>query len=89
MRSSRDKIREEKNDNLLKFSKQLDYGRNDKRMYKNECEKLTVKSRFIEEENKKNRIKLESMANEIELVQREKDNLHEEIRKKDDLIHHL
>ena len=58
-------------------------------MYKNECEKLSVKSRFIEEENKKNRIKLESMANEIELVQREKDNLHEEIRKKDDLIHHL
>ena len=89
MRSSRDKIRDEKNDNLLKFSKQLDYGRNDKRMYKNECEKLSVKSRFIEEENKKNRIKLESMANEIELVQREKDNLHEEIRKKDDLIHHL
>ena len=89
MRSSRDKIREEKNDNLLKFSKQLDYERNDKRMYKNECEKLSVKSRFIEEENKKNRIKLESMANEIELVQREKDNLHEEIRKKDDLIHHL
>lgn len=89
MRSSRDKIRDEKNDNLLKFSKQLDYERNDKRMYKNECEKLSVKSRFIEEENKKNRIKLESMANEIELVQREKDNLHEEIRKKDDLIHHL
>ena len=68
MRSSRDKIRDEKNDNLLKFSKQLDYERNDKRMYKNECEKLSVKSRFIEEENKKNRIKLESMANEIELV---------------------
>ena len=89
MRSSRDKIRDEKNDNLLKFSIQLDYERNDKRMYKNECEKLSVKSRFIEEENKKNRIKLESMANEIELVQREKDNLHEEIRKKDDLIHHL
>ena len=89
MRSSRDKIRDEKNDNLLKFSKQLDNERNDKRMYKNECEKLSVKSRFIEEENKKNRIKLESMANEIELVQREKDNLHEEIRKKDDLIHHL
>lgn len=89
MRSSRDKIRDEKNDNLLKFSKQLDYERNDKRMYKNECEKLSVKSRFIEEENKKNRIKLESMANEIELVQREKDNLHEEIRKKDDLIHYL
>jgi len=89
LRSSRDKIRDEKNDNLLKFSKQLDYERNDKRMYKNECEKLSVKSRFIEEENKKNRIKLESMANEIELVQREKDNLHEEIRKKDDLIHHL
>ena len=89
MRSSRDKIRDDKNDNLLKFSKQLDYERNDKRMYKNECEKLSVKSRFIEEENKKNRIKLESMANEIELVQREKDNLHEEIRKKDDLIHHL
>ena len=58
-------------------------------MYKNECEKLSVKSRFIEEENKKNKIKLESMMNEIELVQREKDNLHEEIRKKDDLIHHL
>lgn len=58
-------------------------------MYKNECEKLSVKSRFIEEENKKNKIKLESMTNEIELVQREKDNLHEEIRKKDDLIHHL
>jgi len=89
LRSSRDKIRDEKNDNLLKFSKQLDYERNDKRMYKNECEKLSVKSRFIEEENKKNRIKLESMANEIELVQREKDNLHEEIRKKDDLIHYL
>jgi len=57
-------------------------------MYKNECEKLSVKSRFIEEENKKNKIKLESMINEIELIQREKDNLHEEIRKKDDLIHH-
>ena len=89
MRSSRDKIRDEKNDNLLNFSKQLDYELNYKRMYKNECEKLSVKSRFIEEENKKNRIKLESMANEIELVHREKDNLHEEIRKKDDLIHHL
>ena len=87
LRVQRDKLREEKNDNLMKYSKQLDYERNEKRVYKSECERLSVRSRFIEEENKKMKIKQESNNNELELTLREKDDLHEEIRKKDDMIH--
>ena len=71
----------------MKYSKQLDYERNEKRLYKTECEKLSIRSRFIEEENKKLKIKMESNTNELEMTLREKDDLHEEIRKKDDMIH--
>lgn len=56
-------------------------------MYKTESDKLSIRARFLEEESKKNKIKLDSIVNDIEIQKRERDTFLEEIRKKDDLIH--
>ena len=48
---------------------------------------MSIRSKFLEDEVKKNKIKMDSLINELEITGREKDNLHEELRKKDDMIH--
>lgn len=89
LRCERDRCREEKNECLIKFSKQSEAERNEKRLYKTESEKLSIRQRFLDEELKKNKIKMDSTVNEIEVQKRERDAFLEEIRKKDDLIHQL
>ncbi|EAR86581.1 hypothetical protein TTHERM_00042690 (macronuclear) [Tetrahymena thermophila SB210] len=89
LRRERDRCREEKNECLIKFSKQVDSERNEKRIYKAESEKLAIRVRFLDEESKKNKIKFDSILSDSEIQKREKETLSEEVRKKDDLIHQL
>ncbi|KAL4474733.1 hypothetical protein ABPG74_001429 [Tetrahymena malaccensis] len=89
LRRERDRCREEKNECLIRFSKQVDSERNEKRIYKAESEKLAIRVRFLDEESKKNKIKFDSILSDSEIQKREKETLSEEVRKKDDLIHQL
>lgn len=73
LRRERDSLRDEKNENLIKFSKQLEIERNDKRLYKSESEKLGIRVRFLEEEVKKNKIRIDGFNNEAEIAARERD----------------
>ncbi|KAM3147617.1 hypothetical protein pb186bvf_000424 [Paramecium bursaria] len=89
LRAERDKIREEKNELMIKFSRQIDQERNDKRAYKTEADKLNVKTRFLEDELRKEKIRREQQVGDFEITKSEKDQLLNEIRKKDDTIHYL
>lgn len=41
----------------------------------------------MEEEFNKNKIKMESLLNEVQIATHEKENLQDELRKKDEMIH--
>ncbi|CAK90421.1 unnamed protein product (macronuclear) [Paramecium tetraurelia] len=89
LRNERDKIREEKNDIMIKFARQLDSERNDKRQFKSDFDKLQVRTRFLEDEFRKEKQRREQVATDFEILKTEKDQLLTDLRKKDDTIHYL
>ncbi|CAD8169045.1 unnamed protein product [Paramecium pentaurelia] len=89
LRNERDKIREEKNDIMIKFARQLDTERNDKRQFKSDFDKLQVRTRFLEDEFRKEKQRREQIATDFEILKTEKDQLLTDLRKKDDTIHYL
>ncbi|CAK87391.1 unnamed protein product (macronuclear) [Paramecium tetraurelia] len=89
LRNERDKIREEKNEIMIKFARQIDQERNDKRQYKSDFDKIQVRTRFIEDELRKEKQRREQLSTNFEIMKTEKDQLLTEIRKKDDTIHYL
>ncbi|CAD8101143.1 unnamed protein product [Paramecium sonneborni] len=89
LRNERDKIREEKNEIMIKFARQIDQERNDKRQYKSDFDKLQVRTRFVEDELRKEKQRREQISTDFEILKTEKDQLLTDIRKKDDTIHYL
>ncbi|CAD8186555.1 unnamed protein product [Paramecium pentaurelia] len=89
LKNERDKIREEKNDIMIKFARQLDTERNDKRQFKSDFDKLQVRTRFLEDEFRKEKQRREQVSTDIEILKTEKDQLLTDLRKKDDTIHYL
>ncbi|CAD8186570.1 unnamed protein product [Paramecium octaurelia] len=89
LRNERDKIREEKNEIMIKFARQIDQERNDKRQYKSDFDKIQVRTRFIEDELRKEKQRREQVSTDFEIMKTEKDQLLTDIRKKDDTIHYL
>ncbi|CAD8080201.1 unnamed protein product [Paramecium primaurelia] len=74
LRNERDKIREEKNDIMIKFARQLDTERNDKRQFKSDFDKLQVRTRFLEDEFRKEKQRREQVSTDIEIIKTEKIN---------------
>ncbi|CAD8080746.1 unnamed protein product [Paramecium primaurelia] len=89
LRIERDKIREEKNEIMIKFARQIDQERNDKRQYKSDFDKIQVRTRFVEDELRKEKQRREQVATDFEILKTDKDQLLTDIRKKDDTIHYL
>ncbi|CAD8181371.1 unnamed protein product [Paramecium pentaurelia] len=89
LRIERDKIREEKNEIMIKFARQIDQERNDKRQYKSDFDKIQIRTRFVEDELRKEKQRRGQVATDYEILKTDKDQLLTDIRKKDDTIHYL
>ena len=63
-----ERIHEEKNNILIRTSKQLEIERNEKRNKKIECDKLNLKVRYFEEQLQKSKFNFESKYHEFELL---------------------
>ena len=74
---------------MVKFARQIDQERNEKRSFKSEAEKLAVRLRFLEEELRKEKMRRDQLLTDMEVFKSEKDVLQGEIRKKDDTVHYL
>lgn len=87
--AAKDQVSNEKNELMIKYSKQVESERNEKRQHKTDAEKLNIRVRYLEEEVRKERMRKDQLQTEHELVKSERENYLLEIRKKDDTIHYL
>lgn len=74
---------------MVKFARQIDQERTEKRSFKSEAEKLAVRLRFLEEELRKEKMRRDQLLTDMEVFKSEKDVLQGDIRKKDDTVHYL
>lgn len=74
---------------MVKFARQIDLERTEKRSFKSEAEKLAVRLRFLEEELRKEKMRRDQLLTDMEVFKSEKDVLQGDIRKKDDTVHYL
>lgn len=74
---------------MIKFARQIDSERNDKRQFKGEADKLNVRVRFLDEELRKEKQRREQLLTDFELLKSEREQQNNDLRKKDDTIHYL
>ncbi len=65
-----ERAKEDRNGILIKMSKQLDNEKNERRQARSDAEKAAMRVRFLEEENRKQGVKLESTVQKFENLER-------------------
>ena len=70
MRLELERAKEDRNGILIKMSKQLDNEKNERRQARSDAEKAAMRVRFLEEENIKKVVKLESTVQKFENLER-------------------
>lgn len=74
---------------MIKFARQIDQERSEKRQCKADAERFAVRLKFVEDELRKEKIRRDQLLTDIEVLKSAQDVQASEARKKDDTIHYL